>query len=222
MLELSLTRIFSVVFYYHFAFLAISVALFGLGAGGVFSYVIAARPANIFTRSSARADWRTRCGRPARCGSFFRARRTRLRRRWPPSTSPARCRFFSRERWSRWPSPEAIDRVDRAYFFDLAGAAAGCLMLIPFLNTVRRAEHRYRVGRVLRHRGSHLVSARPASIAGAPRRCCVSLLLVVLDGGERQDHMLDVRFAKGQKLPPEKFAAWNSFSRVGVPLSRLY
>src|ERR1700738_1866420 len=42
-LELSLTRIFSVVFYYHFAFLAISIALFGLGAGGVFSYVVARR-----------------------------------------------------------------------------------------------------------------------------------------------------------------------------------
>src|SRR3954468_18238649 len=40
-LELSLTRIFSVVFYYHFAFLAISIALFGLGAGALFSYVIA-------------------------------------------------------------------------------------------------------------------------------------------------------------------------------------
>src|SRR5437660_2850161 len=41
LLELSLTRIFSVVFYYHFAFLAISIALFGLGIGGVFSYVVA-------------------------------------------------------------------------------------------------------------------------------------------------------------------------------------
>ena len=40
-LELALTRIFSVVFYYHFAFLAISIALFGLGLGGVFSYVVA-------------------------------------------------------------------------------------------------------------------------------------------------------------------------------------
>ena len=30
-LELSLTRIFSVVFFYHFGFLAISIALFGLG-----------------------------------------------------------------------------------------------------------------------------------------------------------------------------------------------
>src|SRR5690348_2010482 len=47
-LELALTRIFSVVFYYHFAFLAISIALFGLGAGGVFSYVVAARTGNTF------------------------------------------------------------------------------------------------------------------------------------------------------------------------------
>jgi len=37
-LELALTRLFSVIFYYHFAFLAISIALFGLGAGGVVSY----------------------------------------------------------------------------------------------------------------------------------------------------------------------------------------
>jgi hypothetical protein len=34
LLELSLTRVFSVVFYYHFAFLAISIALFGAGFAG--------------------------------------------------------------------------------------------------------------------------------------------------------------------------------------------
>ena len=50
LLELSLTRIFSVVFYYHFAFLAISIALFGLGLGGVFSYVAANWKAPLFTR----------------------------------------------------------------------------------------------------------------------------------------------------------------------------
>src|ERR1700691_2714762 len=50
MQRLSLTLIFSVVFYYHFAFLAISIALFGLGAGGVFSYVVAARPGNLFAK----------------------------------------------------------------------------------------------------------------------------------------------------------------------------
>src|SRR5438876_2514740 len=39
LLELSLTRLFSVILFYHFAFLAISLALLGLGAGGVFAYV---------------------------------------------------------------------------------------------------------------------------------------------------------------------------------------
>src|SRR3954469_918916 len=39
LLELGLTRLFSVVLFYHFAFLAISVALLGLGAGGVYAYI---------------------------------------------------------------------------------------------------------------------------------------------------------------------------------------
>src|ERR1700733_15530419 len=39
LLELSLTRLFSVVLFYHFAFLAISIALLGLGAGAVFAYL---------------------------------------------------------------------------------------------------------------------------------------------------------------------------------------
>src|SRR5258708_27171667 len=39
LLELALTRLFSVVLFYHFAFLAISIALLGLGAGGVFSHL---------------------------------------------------------------------------------------------------------------------------------------------------------------------------------------
>src|SRR3954451_12053092 len=43
MTELALTRIFSVVMYYHFAFLAISIALFGVSASGVFAYVLRRR-----------------------------------------------------------------------------------------------------------------------------------------------------------------------------------
>jgi len=61
LLELALTRIFSVVFYYHFAFLAISIALFGLGAGGVFSYVVAGWKAPLFAR----------LGRLSAINSFF-------------------------------------------------------------------------------------------------------------------------------------------------------
>jgi hypothetical protein len=39
LLELSLTRLFSVVLFYHFAFLAIPVALLGLGVGGVLAHL---------------------------------------------------------------------------------------------------------------------------------------------------------------------------------------
>src|SRR5437762_14379471 len=51
MTELALTRIFSVTMYYHFAFLAISIALFGLSASGVFIYVMRARLAGAHTRA---------------------------------------------------------------------------------------------------------------------------------------------------------------------------
>src|SRR5690242_15342225 len=46
MTELALTRIFSVTMFYHFAFLAISIALFGLSASGVFVYLTRRRLAD--------------------------------------------------------------------------------------------------------------------------------------------------------------------------------
>src|SRR5438105_10499978 len=49
LLEIALTRLFSVVLFYHFAFLAISIALLGLGAGGVFAFVRRERLRNIET-----------------------------------------------------------------------------------------------------------------------------------------------------------------------------
>src|SRR3954466_14328948 len=53
LLELGLTRLFSVVLFYHFAFLAISIALLGLGAGGVFAYLLKPQLAKIETRTLA-------------------------------------------------------------------------------------------------------------------------------------------------------------------------
>ncbi len=49
-----------------------------------------------------------------------------------------------------------------------------------------------------------------------------ALLLVVLLVVNGRVHLLDVRVSKGEKLPPEKFVAWNSFSRVGVTTDRGY
>src|SRR6187397_2970733 len=49
MTELSLTRIFSVTMYYHFAFMAISIALFGLSASGVYVFLMRDRWRNMAT-----------------------------------------------------------------------------------------------------------------------------------------------------------------------------
>src|SRR3989304_2133213 len=42
-LEISLTRVLSVVLYYHYVFVVISLALLGLGAGGIYVHVFRRR-----------------------------------------------------------------------------------------------------------------------------------------------------------------------------------
>ncbi|MGD1095071.1 MAG: hypothetical protein ABSB35_24155, partial [Bryobacteraceae bacterium] len=138
MLELALTRIFSVVFYYHFAFLAISIALFGLGAGGVFSYVVARGSGSIY--GSLYGKLGTLALANSLCvvmSLWFVLSRTgdlrgiTLAAVYFTTALP----FFLAGAVVSLAISEAIERIDRAYFWDLAGAAAGCFLLILFLNT---------------------------------------------------------------------------------------
>ncbi len=219
-LELSLTRIFSVVFYYHFAFLAISIALFGLGSGGVFSYVVVARPGRLYSKLGVLALADAACvvgslwfilSRPSELGYGT------LAAVYIASALP----FFLAGTVVSIALSEAIERVDRAYFFDLAGAAAGCLVLIPFLNTfggpntVIAAGVFYGIAAAIWFHQAGNFRRRAVAVL-------VALLLVVLMVANGRMHLLDVRVAKGEKLPPEKFVAWNSFSRVGVTANRGY
>jgi hypothetical protein len=131
-MELALTRIFSVVFYYHFAFLAISIALFGLGAGGVFSYVVSARPGNVYQK----------LGTLALSASlsvlfvlwFILSRENNDILTLAGVYFATAVPFFLAGTIVSIAISEAIERVHRAYFFDLAGAAVGCLLLILFLD----------------------------------------------------------------------------------------
>ncbi len=218
-LELSLTRIFSVVFYYHFAFLAISIALFGLGAGGVFSYVISSRPGNLYAKLGALGLSASASVivalllilfAPGELGYFM------LAMVYLASAMP----FFFAGTVVSIAIGEAMERVDRAYFWDLAGAAAGCLLLIPFLhlfggpNTVISAAVLYLVSAAI-----WFHQAAASGGGGVRRRATavlLALLLVMLMVVNGKTHVVDVRTAKGQRLPPESFIAWNSFSRIGV------
>ena len=199
-LELSLTRLFSVVFYYHFAFLAISIALFGLGAGGVFSYVVAG--GNLYTRLgvlgianaiSVIASLWFIVTRPTDLGYGT------LAAVYLASALP----FFLAGTVVSIAISEAIERVDRAYFFDLLGAATGCLALIPFLNTfggpntVIAAAVLYGVAAAIWFHTAGDPRRRAGAVAG-------SLLLVLLMIVNGRAHVLDVQVAKGMTLPPEK------------------
>lgn len=213
-LELALTRIFSVVFYYHFAFLAISVALFGLGAGGVFSYAISSRGGNLYAKLGLLSIADALCvvaslwfdlSRGANPGNAA------LAAVYIASSLP----FFLAGAVTSLTISEAIERVDRAYFFDLAGAAGGCLLLIPFLNvfggpnTVIAAGVFYGVAAAIWFHLAGSAKRRAAAVL-------VSLLLVTLMVVNTASHRLDIHYAKGLPLPVERFVRWNSFSRVGV------
>ena len=219
-LELALTRIFSVVFYYHFAFLAISVALFGLGAGGVFSYLVSSRGGSLYAQLGLLSIANAVCvvaslwfdlSRGANPGNAA------LAAVYIASSLP----FFLAGAVTSLTIAEAIERVDRAYFFDLAGAAAGCLLLIPFLNvfggpnTVIAAGVFYGVAAAIWFHLAGSAKRRATAVL-------ISLLLVTLMVINTKSHLLDIHYAKGQRLPAERFVRWNSFSRVGVYFDKIW
>jgi predicted membrane-bound spermidine synthase len=214
LLELALTRIFSVVFYYHFAFLAISIALFGLGAGGVFSYVVAAWRGNFFTKLGLLAALNSLLV----IGSlvYLLTRKDELGYGtlalvYFASALP----FFVTGTVVSLLVAETIERVNRVYFFDLLGAAAGCLLLIPLLdfiggpNTVIAAAVMYAASAVV---WFHL-AGRKRTRASALGLTLATLLLLIWNSGNSP---IDIRYAKGKTLKQEHFVKWNSFSRIAV------
>jgi hypothetical protein len=217
-LELSLTRIFSVIFYYHFAFLAISIALFGLGAGGVLSYVVAGWRANLFTKLGALAI----ANALATVGavSFLLAQRGE-----PTNLSlvlvylVSAVPFLIAGAIISLAISESIERIDRVYFFDLLGAAAGCLLLIPLLdlvggpNTVIVAAIVFGISAAIWFNLAGKGTLRAAAVV-------ISLALLGLIFVNSKNHWIDIHYAKGQPLPKELFSQWNSFSRIGVAPER--
>ena len=145
MTELALTRIFSVTMYYHFAFLAISIALFGLSASGVLVYVLRHRLARRQTRDLLAAGAllhsvatlialaylvRIRVGLDYSPQNLFLMLAIYVLASLPFLTGGAVISLaFAR----------LSDRINVLYASDLIGAAVGCLLLIPLLNQPRRA-----------------------------------------------------------------------------------
>ena len=215
-LELSLTRIFSVVFFYHFAFLAISIALFGFGAGGVFSYVVAGWRGNIYFKAgNPRRDQQLRGARvpDVHALSIVMDKRA-LVAVFFASALPF---FFSGDRGlvggrgsHRASGPRLFLRSARSRRWV---PAAG-----PFAEPIRRSEHGAVDVRSLRGVGGHLVQPG-RNVRGTRRRRGRR------SGVRRADHLqLETAshrypLCQGHALRKEQFVQWNSFSRIGLAIN---
>jgi hypothetical protein len=214
-MELSLTRIYSVVFYYHFAFLAISIALFGLGAGGVFSYVVAGWKGKFFAKLGGLCVLNSLLvvgslafvlARPGGLDDWVTAAVVYFASAVP---------FFIAGSVISLAIAETIERVDRVYFFDLIGAAVGCLLFVPLLNhfggpnTVILAAALYGAAAAIWYNLAGSARGRVAGVA-------VTLLLVALSILNVRLPIIDLTYAKGRLLENEVFVKWNSFSRIAV------
>jgi hypothetical protein len=219
MTELALTRIFSVTMYYHFAFLAISIALFGLSASGVLVFVL--------RQPLARHDIRELLATGAVLHGLATlvALACLVRIRVGLNYSPtnlllmltiyvlAALPFLTGGAVIALAFARLTSRINVLYGADLLGAAAGCVALIPLLN-------------LLGAPGVGLIAAGlslAAAVGFAPqawRRGVGIAAGVVLAvpfsaqlAGLRPFEIVDTKGHVGDRV---LFSKWNSFSRVAV------
>src|SRR5262249_21652899 len=138
--ELALTRIFSVVMYYHFAFLAISIALFGLSASGVFAYVRRARLSGLPT--DVLLSRQSLAFSAVTLAALFCLVRLHVGLSYSPRNLGlmlviyvlAALPFFTGGLALTLAISRFAARAHAIYAADLVGAAAGCVALIPLLD----------------------------------------------------------------------------------------
>ena len=220
LLELALTRLFSVVLFYHFAFLAISIALLGLGAGGVFAYLLKARLSGTGTRSLAarlcmansvvvlvvlEIVLHARVALQVSWANFGRLTTLYLAAAVPFFlTGLLFAVVFARE----------TRRIPRLYGADLCGGALACLAVVPLLNWVGGPNVVLVAGTTMAAAGAIWAGSRSLRRnAGV-----LALALAVLIGLNYSGRLIDVVYAKGMFRDPAwvEFARWNALSRVEV------
>jgi spermidine synthase len=219
MIELALTRIFSVVMYYHFAFLAISIALFGLSASGVFAFTFR----KTLDRFSTDALLATESVVYALCTliALFFLVRLRIGLTYSRHNlilmltiyALAALPFFTGGLVVTLAITRMASRVNAVYASDLLGAAAGCLVLIPLLDRVGAP------GVVLTAAALALTAAVlfAPSAARVKFAALAALVMAAALGGQLSGKAgFDIGDAKGHVGDVALFTKWNSFSRIGV------
>jgi spermidine synthase len=220
LLELALTRLFSVVLFYHFAFLAISVALLGLGAGGVFAYLCRRHLARVETRRlAARLCIGNAVVIPGvlliilhipvaldlAWGNFLKLTVLYVAAAIPFFlTGLLFAVVFARETHS----------ITRLYGADLMGGALACLGVVPLLNWIGGPNTILFAGLMMALAAMTWVESRPGSRMATICAGLLALLIVANYSGR----WIDVVYAKGMLRDKSwvEFARWNAISRIEV------
>ncbi len=220
LLELALTRLFSVILFYHFAFLAISIALLGLGAGGVCAYLQKNWLARFDTRRLAsllcvgnvivlpivlEIVLHVPVSLELSIGNFLRLTALYLVAAVPFFLTGLQFAVvFARE----------SSHIPRLYGADLVGGAAACLAVVPLLNWLG-APNTILFAAVM----SAIAAAVWASATAARWRIsALAAALLILIAANYSGRLIDVIYAKGVLRDRSwvEFARWNAISRVEV------
>ena len=218
LLELSLTRLFSVVLFYHFAFLAISIALLGLGAGGVFAHLKKQR--------LKKTDLRTIAAICAGITAVVIPLALELVLHTPVSlqlsgknflrltliyTVSAMPFFLTGIQFSvvfaRVPAS-----ITHLYGADLAGGALACVAVVPLLNWIGGPNA------ILFSALCAAVAAVVWSPASTTRKISLAVtgIILLLLIANYNGKLADIIWAKGIRRQNVEFARWNAISRVEV------
>ncbi len=222
LLELALTRLFSVVLFYHFAFLAISIALLGLGAGGVYAHLRKSQLARFETRAlvsrlcSVNAlivpvvlvlVLRTPVSLEISTLNFLRLTAIYLASAVPFFITGLEFSIvFARE----------AGHVSPLYAADLAGGALACLAVVPLLDWLGGPNTVFFTGVCMAVAAMVWAVERKAVRSGAGR----ALFLLVLIAVNHSGRLFDIVYAKGgfRDAAWVEFARWNAISRVEVDI----
>ena len=223
LLELSLTRIFSVILYYHFGFLVISLALLGLGAGGVFAYVWKRQLQS--WSNQALGYFLSAVNAVVTLIVLMVVLRIPVSLVWNWSnigklaviyllcTAPF---FFTGLVFSVVFARE-VAGIGRLYGSDLVGGALACLLVVPLLNWVGAPNAVLFCAAAMAGASAIWADAGKRRLAATLLSCALLAFLAANHSGK----LIDVVYAKGMRKPAE-YARWNAISRITVEQGKDY
>jgi hypothetical protein len=219
MFEVLLTRVFSVTLWYHFAFLAISIAMFGMAVGAQFAFLrLQEWPQDKLPRAMARSAVYMALSMAAAVFLhvyLFSPHPYALPVLWTFLTAAVPFLFsgiFVSLALTRYPA-----RVGPLYALDLAGAAIGCLAVFVALHWLDG------IGAVLA--SAALAAAAGALLDGGRGRAIAAVVAAAFGGAALWSaiHMarddvaaFNIPYVKGERQIPYDYERWNSFSRIVV------